>query len=183
MKFLGGLCLLMISLWACSAPADPATSLAELKVLHERLRSLGADAPPGTVEATVDTLLTASEDFVRAFPRDTAAAHILFRAANVAHGAGRFEQAIDLWDRVVDDYPQYAQRPDALFLQGFTADKDLLEADRATRYYEAFLQQFPEHPMAKDVALLLQMLHRNQRPEDLIRSFPAPPDTTEAGLE
>jgi tetratricopeptide (TPR) repeat protein len=160
---------------------DPAERLAGINALEERLLNSGAQAD--SVPLLVDELLTQSLDFVDQFPQDSAAGRVLFRAANVAHGAGSFDQAIDLWGRVVRDYPDYAQGPDALFLQGFTADKDLQDVAMAISHYEAFLQQFPDHQLARDVALLLQLLQSEQRPEDLIRTFPTGPDTTETGPE
>lgn len=178
MKVFGPLMAVAVLLIACTAEPTPDELLADIRQLETELQSLDAPAEEERVGTTVEQILAKSRAFVEAYPRDTAAATVLFRAANVAHGAQRYAEATELWARVVADYPGFERAPDALFLQGFMADQDMGEAETAERHYEAFLQAYPEHPLARDVALLLQMLQSNQRPEDLIRTFETPPDST-----
>ncbi|MFQ5448910.1 MAG: tol-pal system YbgF family protein [Saprospiraceae bacterium] len=114
-------------------------------------------------------LVTKSEQFAKEFPRDSLTPVLLFKAADVAKGLGRFGKAVQLWGTVWRQYPQYEKAPMALFLQGFTFDSDLRDAPMATKYYREFLQQFPENPLAEQVKQLIAVVEQN--PEDLIKSF------------
>lgn len=116
-------------------------------------------------------LVTKSQLFANRFPQDSMTAIYLFRAADISRGLGDYTLAIDLWGKVNREYSKFKRAPDALFLQGFTYDKDLENAEQAKIYYQKFLEQYPEHPLIKDVSLMLQYLNVDKTPEELIQEF------------
>jgi soluble lytic murein transglycosylase len=58
------------------------------------------------------------QDFASSVPSHPRAAEFLFDAAQVAERAGKLDQAADLWERVINLYPEYEQAIRALFLSG-----------------------------------------------------------------
>ena len=98
-----------------------------------------------------------AERYARAYPADTLSAHYLFVAADVARGLRRYEQALDLWERV-GAQSAYSRAPEALFLQGFTAETGLRDPVRAAMYSREFLQRYPDHELTGQVRQLLSLL-------------------------
>ena len=117
------------------------------------------------------TLVVRSQLFAEKYPQDSMAAVYLFRAADVSRGLGDYRLAIKLWGEVNEKFTAFKRAPDALFLQGFTYDRDLEDTGQAKLHYRKFLEKYPGHPLVKDVTLMLQYLEQEKSPEELIEEF------------
>ncbi len=120
---------------------------------------------------TAKSLIEASETFVAQFPKDTASARILFKAAEINKGIGEYGKAIKLWGDVHDQYPTFKRAGDALFMQAFTFDEDLHDKDNAITYYKKFIERYPEHPLKSNAGQLLTMLEGGKDLNDIIKEF------------
>ncbi len=155
------------------AACDPRGSqVAAIQKLENQLRQQ-KEARPDTTAA--NALIEKSLAFAAAYPKDTLTPSFLFQAADVLRGIEKAEDAVRLWGRVNADYPDFDRAPDALFLQGFTCENNLSDPVRAMAYYQTFLDKYPKHPLAGDVALSLEYLKSGKDVEELIKSFPKPP--------
>ena len=108
--------------------------------------------------------------YANKFQDDSMSAEYLFRAADLTNGMHQPQQAIELYQRV-QRYATYAKTPIALFLQGFVAETELQDMQKAKGYYEKFLKQYPDHKLASDVQTTLDNLGKS--PEEIIREFEA----------
>ena len=104
------------------------------------------------------------------FQDDSMSAEYLFRAADVTNGIRQPDKAIELYQRV-QRFQTYSKAPIALFLQGFIAETELRDTQKAKEYYEKFLKQYPNHNLANDVQVTLANLGKS--PEELIKEFEA----------
>ena len=120
---------------------------------------------------TAATLIQKSLDYVEKHPQDSLSPEVLFKAADVSRGLGNYEEAIRLWTKVYTEYQSYEKAADALFLKGFTYDKDLNDKAQAKQYLTLFMRKYPKHPLIKDVQLLLNYNQRNKSDLDLIKEF------------
>ena len=116
-------------------------------------------------------LIDKSQMYAQMYPQDSLAPVYLFRAADVSRGIGRYDLAVELWGRVNTDFKKFRRAPDALFLQGFTYDRDLERADKARALYKDFLDKYPGHSLANDVQLMLGHLDNEKSPIELIRGI------------
>ena len=78
------------------------------------------------------------------FPDDSLSAEYLFRAADVTNGIHQPDKAIELYERV-QGFKTYSKTPIALFLQGFIAETELQNMQKAKQYYEKYLKTYPNH--------------------------------------
>ncbi len=122
-----------------------------------------------------NSLIEKSLAYVAAYPADTLSPIFLFQAADVSRGIGRPEEAVRLWGRVNQEYPQYQRAADALFLQGFTCENNLSDPKRALDYYQAFVDKYPEHQLVKDVSLSIEYLQAGKDLDEVVKSFPKVP--------
>jgi TolA-binding protein len=81
----------------------------------------------------------------------------------------RPQATIALFDRIINEYPDYEKSPSALFLKAFVYEDQLQDLENAKHYYELFLEKYPESEFADDAEVSLQNLGKS--PEELIREF------------
>ena len=107
--------------------------------------------------------------YVDTYPTDTMSAKYLFKAADVSINTFHSQESIKLFDRLLNEYPNYGKTPHALFLKAFTYENYLGLTDSAQKYYQIFIEKYPNHIFTNDAQLSLQNLGKT--PEEVIRGF------------
>lgn len=97
---------------------------------------------------------------------------LLYKAAETARTVQAFSRAIELYDWLIEGYPNFEKVPQATFLKAFTLDNDLRRMEEARRIYEDFLATYPQDDFADDARFLLDNLGKTD--EEIIQSFEAP---------
>lgn len=174
------LLILLLGLsFSCTTPASNSNTstsppsrdeqVAQIRQLEQKLRQ---QINPNLIDtATAQQLITQSLDFKKEFPTDSLTPIFIFKAADVSRGIGKYQQAISLWEVAHEFFRDTIYKPQALFLQAFTYDKDLNNDEKAMYYYEQFMARYPRHRLVKDANMLLQMLRNEESPEELIKKF------------
>jgi tetratricopeptide (TPR) repeat protein len=116
-------------------------------------------------------LITKSQAYALAFPKDTSSARVLFKAADVARGIGDYPNAMKMWNEVQVNFEQTKYASESLFLQGFTFENDLQDIEKAKQSYLKFINLYPNHELADDAAMALKNIDTPL--EDLIKTFEA----------
>lgn len=156
-----------------STQSENSNSSVSVETLKSEIAELEAillkaqDAKKDQISA--EALVSKSQLFVEQFPKDTSAALILFKAADVSRGLGEYGKAIQLWGNVWRDYPDFEKAPLALFLQGFIFDSNLEDKANAKKYYVQFLEKFPSHELAGQVKMLLSVIGKSS--DELVKEF------------
>ncbi len=91
----------------------------------------------------------------------------LHKAAETARSLGEMDEALSMYDWIIDRYPNHPRTPQALFLKAFTYDSDLKEFDQARVYYTEFLEKYPNNDFAKSAEFLLENLGKDD--EELLQ--------------
>jgi len=107
--------------------------------------------------------------YVSLYPDHEISPAFLFRAAEVSRALKQYQQGVQMLDQVYTQYPQYEKAPDALFLKAYTYEESLKDSASAKKYYNEFLQKFPDHHLKNQVEQLLSVIDKS--PEELIKSF------------
>jgi outer membrane protein assembly factor BamD (BamD/ComL family) len=137
-------------------------------VINEKEAEFGVLSEQQMSKEKADPMIKLYLDFVAQYQDDTISADYLFKSAELSAKSAQFEQAVDLYGRV-QRFPNFRKTPTALFLQGFIMENDLHKPQIAKSYYEKFLSKYPNHPLAKDVRLVIQSLELS--PEELVKQF------------
>ncbi|NLO50196.1 MAG: tetratricopeptide repeat protein [Bacteroidales bacterium] len=119
--------------------------------------------------ARVDELIGVYISFADNYPQDSLSPGYLFKAADVAMTTNRSNQAITLYQRIREEYPDYRKVPEALFLEGYVFENYLGRLDKAKAIYEDFLEKYPDNDFAKDAEISLKYLGKS--PEELTEIF------------
>ncbi|HZK08987.1 MAG TPA: tetratricopeptide repeat protein [Bacteroidales bacterium] len=120
-------------------------------------------------QARINELIDVYISYAESYPQDSLAPGYLFRAADVAMTTNRSNQAIILYQRIREEYPDYRKVPEAFFLEGYVYENYLGRLDKAKAIYEEFLEKYPDNDFAKDAEISLKYLGKS--PEELIEIF------------
>lgn len=102
-------------------------------------------------------------------PEAESVPEFLYKAGETARTIQAFGKAIELYDRLLERYPNYEKTPQAMFLKAFTLDNDLRRLEDARAVYEGFLAKYPDDEFADDTKFLLDNLGKSD--EEIISSF------------
>lgn len=91
----------------------------------------------------------------------------LHKAAETARSLGEMDEALMMYDWIIERYPDHPRTPQALFLKAFTYDSDMKEFDKARQYYTEFMEKYPENDFAKSAEFLLENLGKDD--EELLQ--------------
>jgi TolA-binding protein len=93
----------------------------------------------------------------------------LYRAADLSLNINQSKQSVDLYNRIIYQYPDYEKVPECLFLMGYIYENYFQELGKAKEIYESFLSRYPNHDFADDARISIENLGKS--PEELIRFF------------
>lgn len=114
-------------------------------------------------------LMDAYKAYGERFPNTAGAPDFTFRAGEIAMNLNSTVEAIKLFEIVYDEFRDYEKRPYALFLKAFVLENQANQLEEAERIYKAFIEEFPDHPMADDAAYSIKNMGKS--PEELIKEF------------
>lgn len=158
------LLLIFLSLAACTSPQKKMND--QIGSLEKKLYADSAMVPDPIKAKELIGLYTT---YAEKFPDDSSSGSYLFKAGDISSKINETSQAIDLFGKMIQKYPNHKNAPFALFLQGFIYENQVGDNVKARPYYEAFLKKYPDHPIAGDVAFSLENLGKT--PEELIKQF------------
>lgn len=137
-------------------------------------------------EANVDKeaaaqLLQAYIKFTDTYPADDRTPDYLYKGAGIARGVGVHSRALKMYQRILDDYPEFGKQAETHFLIAFTYDNDLKEIDLAKDAYQDVINKFPEHEFADQAKERLKTIDLSD--EELIELFMKKNQEAEASVQ
>lgn len=84
-----------------------------------------------------------------------------YNAAKESYGNSKFEEAINNFKLIIDNYPKGKRSAEASFMLGFINANDLENFEDAEKYYKAFLEKYPQHDLADDAQYELNTLGKD----------------------
>jgi outer membrane protein assembly factor BamD (BamD/ComL family) len=151
--------LAAVALVACQSPKEKALA---------NIRSLEANDSLFSPE-NIEKLKNAYIDFADKYPDDELSPEFLFKAGQRCNATGDHQQAITLFQKVIDTYPNHRIAEEALFLQGYVYENSLNDMSRAKTVYTAFLKKYPNSELAEDAKLSIENLGKT--PEQIFEEM------------
>ena len=118
---------------------------------------------------SVSELISAYQNFASKYVNDSLSPEYLYKAAGLANGLKRGTQALELYETIIHNYPDYKRLPECYFMEAFTYETVQGNIGKASEYYNIFLDKFPDHQLADDARAALKFLGKS--PDELIREF------------
>jgi outer membrane protein assembly factor BamD (BamD/ComL family) len=108
-------------------------------------------------------------EYASAYPNDTVAPEFLYKAADISMNVGRPQLTIVLFEKIIENYPNYKNIPTIMFLMGYVYENELNDYEKAGNYYIEFLDKYPDSDFADDATISLKNLGKS--PEEMIEEF------------
>lgn len=155
---------------ACGGDATP-----DAKMMESRTRIRAKEDSLFEHQAfdarTAQGMIDVYKAYAAAYPLDSMAPEYLFRAAGTHKSMNQPEEAIRLYDRIAHNYQSWRRRADVLYMKGLTLDDDLDQDGEAQRIYEQVINEYPDHPFARDAKAMIENLGLTD--EEIIAKFKA----------
>jgi tetratricopeptide (TPR) repeat protein len=114
-------------------------------------------------------LLSAYQNFASKYANDSLSPDYLYKAAGLAVSFNRGTQAIELYETVIHNYPEYKKIPECYFMEAFAYENVLGNIGKADEYYNKFLVSYPAHELADDARAAIKFLGKS--PDEMVREF------------
>jgi len=138
----------MVGIVSCTAPTQPQT-LEALEQSYKDMLNGNPVVDPDTLRAVAQEL---GKKYLEQVAKDSLtedAPRYLYKAASLYElGFMDPNYALVLYDRLLQNYPNSAYVPEALFKTGFIYHNTLNDLVKAKETFEAFIQRFPDHELS-----------------------------------
>jgi tetratricopeptide (TPR) repeat protein len=118
----------------------------------------------GADPATADQLTDLYVAFADNYPTDSLTPQFLMKGAEMQSNVIHTERAIELFDRIINDYPYFSEVPMCYFLKGNAYDLNS-QYEEAKAAYQVFVDKYPDHFMAADTRKLIPLV--GMTPEEI----------------
>jgi len=157
-----------------STPKAQSYLATDILPVEDNLNSLGQNLynnENGQINfQSANNFITATEQYAMILPKSEKSPEFLYTASQVAGSIRAFSQAINIYDWILEKYPNSDKAAKALFLKAFTLDNELRKYDEAKPIYEAFLSKYPNDEFAESAQFSLDNLGKPI--EEIIKNFP-----------
>lgn len=123
----------------------------------------------GVDRVSVRNYINNCEIFALVNPEDNRTPAYLDAGAQLAHRMKMHGKAIELYDWILDKYPDYEKASTAMFVKGFILDSELKRFDQAREVYIEFLKKYPGSVLARDVQTSLDFLGKSD--EEILQAL------------
>lgn len=129
-----------------------------LKTLEANYSSLTSGS--GTreqIDSARIELIQGYVQFVDSHPEDSLATRYLDAAATLhASQPAESREAIRIFDRLINEYPDATRSSEALFMKAYILNNSLQAYSEAKKYYEEFMRKYPNHELAASASAELK---------------------------
>ena len=139
----------------------------------ERMDTLLAnmvDASTGRADFKVaNQYITSAENYALVNPSADIAPAKLYMSAEVARSIRLHQRALEIYEWLINKFPDFEKTPKAYFMRAFTLDEDLNREELARQAYQTFIDKFPNDDFADDAQILIDNLGKSD--EEIFQQF------------
>jgi TolA-binding protein len=158
-KKLLSILVLSVLVIACSSPKE--------KLLNQITKLENSDSAFSIGQIT--DLYWAYTSFVEKYPDDEHSPEFLFKAAQRSNILNKSQDGIILMQKLIANYPHSKFCEQALFSIAFSYENNLNDFGNARKFYDQFLQKYPNSELAEDAKLSIENLGKSD--EEFLESI------------
>lgn len=114
----------------------------------------------------LNKLIALSIDLVNNYPENETAPEKLDLAAQLSYAKGNARQSVEYYNRLINEYPDFAGLEYSYFMYANHLDLDLRKIDEATKAYQEFIERFPNSQFIPEAKMRLENIDMSM--EDII---------------
>lgn len=151
MKRIALLALATVLMVSCGPSRED--RIAQIEDFEDSIFEIAVAADPDVA----DQLTQLYVDFADKYPNDSLSPIYLMKAADMQSNVLHTDRSVELFDRIIADYPDFEDVPMCYFLKGNALELNS-QMDEAKVAYEEFLAKYPDHYMAEQTRMMLPHL-------------------------
>ena len=151
MKRIALLALATVLMVSCGPSRED--RIAQIEDFEDSIFEIAVAADPDVA----DQLTQLYVDFADKYPNDSLSPIYLMKAADMQSNVLHTDRSVELFDRIIADYPDFEDVPMCYFLKGNALELNS-QMDEAKVAYEEFLAKYPDHYMAEQTRMMLPYL-------------------------
>ena len=93
-----------------------------------------------------------------------------FKTGYDLYNTNKFKEAIENFDSVIKYYPDGSFAPKAMFMVGYIYSNHMNDLENARKYYQDFLNKYPDHELAKSAEYELATLGKDINDLDIFKN-------------
>ncbi|MCU0371582.1 MAG: tetratricopeptide repeat protein [Bacteroidales bacterium] len=118
---------------------------------------------------TAEELIQAYVSYAESHKEGPEAPEYLYHAADLSLNINKSKESLELYNRIIYQYPDFVKVPECLFLVGYITENYMQNYGKAREIYESFIAKYPQHDFADDAAISIENMGKS--PEELIRAI------------
>ncbi len=103
------------------------------------------------------------------YPADSITPDYLFKAGRLAMNMNNGNKSIQLFDRILKQYPNFDKLPETVFLSAFVYENILNDNKKAKVLYLRFMKDYPDNILYNDAKASIDNMGKSL--EDIIKGF------------
>lgn len=139
--------------------SEPSKSTEDL--LTEVAKSSMADISKGLVKKDAQAYVDGCEAYALVYPDAEETPDYLLKGGEMSGALKTYGKTLELYDWIINDYPESDKVPTVLFMKAFLLDNELRDYDNAKKAYADFLQKYPDHHFVGDVRFLMENMGKS----------------------
>lgn len=162
--------MLLVVLISCNADNSATTANTKTVSIADIDKKLAVLKTENTLDdAKVVDLIESIDAFVSENKEDAKAPVFLELKAKYLTALGKNESAFAVYNTIYEDYSNYKNHSDALFMMAFIFENNLNNIPAAELNYQKYLNEFPNGDFANDAQFSLDNMSKT--PEELMEMF------------
>lgn len=117
----------------------------------------------------VSEMIGAYQNYAERFPSDSLSPKYLYKAGGMATGFNRGEQALEIYQKIIQKYPTSDLTAESMFMKAFVYENVLKNLGKASDSYKEFISKYPNHELTDDATASLKFLGKT--PEEMVKEF------------
>jgi len=161
-QLMKNLLLLLSTLWVLTASScGKKEKLSEQ--INKQLDSITHSMALSSNQKQIDRLESNINDFISKYPTDSLSPKYLFEMARINQSRGEYKAALNVLDRLLNDFPNAKECGLSVFMEGFIYANLLNDFTKAKEKYELYLSKYgnENEKMSHDVKLELENLGKS----------------------
>jgi outer membrane protein assembly factor BamD (BamD/ComL family) len=86
----------------------------------------------------------------------------LFEQANKSQMVQNYRQAVEIYKKIINDYPDSPQLDKALFMIGYIKMENLDEKEDALSYFNKLIEKYPNSDLVDDAEFMIESIQSGQ---------------------
>jgi TolA-binding protein len=94
-----------------------------------------------------------------------------YKLAYDQYNDGKYDESIDNFKNLLENYPKGKNAPNAMFMIGFICANNLEKYDEAKKYYTMFMEKYPEHELYSSAKYELDNVGKDINELDIFKNI------------